>query len=264
MIEVNNVDVVFAAGGGVEKRALQGLSLKIEQGEFLTVIGSNGAGKSTLLSLLAGEVAPTRGTVRIGDDDVSHQTQHERASLVARVFQDPLAGTCASLTIEENLALAAHRGSRRGLRRAIGAHDRLRFKEVLEPLGLGLQDRLHTQIGLLSGGQRQAVSLLMASLSGSQLLLLDEHTAALDPATAALVMDITKRIVETARLTTLMVTHSMRQALDFGHRTVMLDGGRIALDIREDERKGKDASDLLRLFSQNSRRAFDDDRLLAA
>jgi putative ABC transport system ATP-binding protein len=264
MIRLRNVHVMFSPGTSTQKHALRGVDLDIREGEFVTVIGSNGAGKSTLLGLLSGEVRASSGDLSIDEVDVTSQSQHARAKLVARVFQDPLAGTCATLTIEENLALAARRGARRGVRFAIDAGDRHRFAQVLEPLGLGLEQRMRTQIGLLSGGQRQAVSLLMASLSGSRLLLLDEHTAALDPGTAELVLSITRKIVEQARLTTLMVTHSMRQALDFGGRTLMLDGGRIALDVCGAQRDVLDVPALLGLFSKASHKVLDEDRLLAA
>lgn len=263
MIELQDVEVVFGAGTPLEKHALRGLSVTLQDGEFVTVIGSNGAGKSTLLGVLAGAVGPTRGALRVDGRDVSAQNEEERAALVARVFQDPMAGTCAALTIEENLALAARRGSRRGLRLALNATSRDVFQRMVQPLGLGLERRLQTQIGTLSGGQRQAVSLLMASLAGSRLLLLDEHTAALDPGTAALVMRQTEELVGGRRLTTLMVTHSMQHALTHGSRTLMLDGGQLVLDIQGRQREGLRVPDLLQLFSKARSRPVDEDRLLA-
>ena len=264
MIRIADVHVVFAAGTVREKRAMNGMSLDIADGDFVTVIGSNGAGKSTLLCVLAGEVSPSCGRVLFDNTDVSRQTAHERAALVARVFQDPLAGTCGALTLEENLALAARRGRKRGLRLALGRTSRHRYAEILAPLRLGLEGRLKTQVCLLSGGQRQAVSLLMASMSGSRLLLLDEHTAALDPRTAELVLALTRKIVDGAKMTTLMVTHSMTQALEYGSRTVMLDAGRVVLDISGPERANTDVQGLLRLFSKASHRTLDEDRLLVA
>ncbi|WP_426398994.1 ABC transporter ATP-binding protein [Ralstonia sp. R-29] len=264
MIRVVDVHVVFEAGTVREKRAMNGMSLDIADGDFVTVIGSNGAGKSTLLCVLAGELSPTSGQVLFDNTDVSRQPAHERAALVARVFQDPLAGTCGALTLEENLALAARRGQRRGLKLALGRSSRHRYAEILEPIGLGLEARLKTNVCLLSGGQRQAASLLMASMSGSRLLLLDEHTAALDPRTAELVLSLTRKIVDGNKMTTLMVTHSMTQALEYGDRTVMLDAGRVVLDIAGPERAGTDVAGLLRLFTKASHRVLDEDRLLVA
>jgi putative ABC transport system ATP-binding protein len=264
VIEIDRVSVVFGAGTIQEKRALDSLSLKLDDGEFVTVIGSNGAGKSTLLGVLAGEADIADGSVRIDGRPVEHLSGHRRAPWISRVFQDPLAGTCATLTIEENLSLAAQRGRVRGLRISLDGSARLRFQTQLERLGLGLEGRLRDPIGLLSGGQRQAISLLMSALCSSRLLLLDEHTAALDPRTAALVLGLTNEIVAEKRLTTLMVTHSMRQALDFGDRTVMLDAGKIVLDVSGAERKGLDVAGLLARFSRATHRELEDDRVLAS
>src|SRR5690606_4905306 len=231
MIRVEGLNVTFHSGTPMETRALRGLDLEVPSGQFVTVIGSNGAGKSTLLNALAGEVVPQSGRVVINDEDVTRWSAPRRSALVARVFQDPLAGTCESLTIEENLSLAAARGRRRGLRLAIDRYAREEFRARLRSLGLGLENRLGDKVGLLSGGQRQAVSLLMATLRPMEVLLLDEHTAALDPKTADFVLELTNRIVTEQRLTTLMVTHSMRQALDMGERTVMLHEGKVVLDV---------------------------------
>jgi len=264
VIEIDRVSVVFGAGTIQEKRALDSLSLKLYDGEFVTVIGSNGAGKSTLLGVLAGEAEVSDGSVRIDGRPVEHLSGHQRAPWISRVFQDPLAGTCATLTIEENLSLAAQRGRVRGLRISLDGSARQRFRTQLERLGLGLEKRLRDPIGLLSGGQRQAISLLMSALCSSRLLLLDEHTAALDPRTAALVLGLTSEIVTEKRLTTLMVTHSMRQALDFGDRTVMLDAGKVVLDVRGTERKGLDVAGLLARFSRATHREMEDDRVLAS
>lgn len=250
MIEAKDIHVVFGRGTPLEKHALRGVDLTIPEGEFVTVIGSNGAGKSTFLSALAGDVIPESGTISIDGRDVTNWTTPKRAGLVARVFQDPMGGSCAALSIEENMALAAARGRRRGLGRALDGGRRHMFRDRIAELGLGLEDRLSDRMGLLSGGQRQAVSLLMATLAGSKILLLDEHTAALDPGTAGFVLQLTRRIVTEHALTTLMVTHSMRQALDHGTRTVMLHEGQVVLDVSGEERAGMDVPDLLALFAR--------------
>jgi putative ABC transport system ATP-binding protein len=263
MITVKDIHVTFGRGTPLEKHALRGVDLAIPEGQFVTVIGSNGAGKSTFLGALAGDVIAERGAIAIDDTDVTRWTTPRRAGLVARVFQDPLAGSCAALTIEENMALAAARGRRRGLGPALGYGRRNHFRDRIAELGLGLEDRLQDRMGLLSGGQRQAVSLLMATLAGSKILLLDEHTAALDPGTASFVLDLTRRIVRENRLTTLMVTHSMRQALDYGDRTVMLHEGRVVLDVSGEQRSGMDVPDLLALFArQRGGEDVTDDSLL--
>lgn len=262
MISLKGIDVVFGKGTPLEKRALRGIDLEIDQGMFVTVIGSNGAGKSTLLGVLAGDIAPTAGHVLIGGSDVTRKPTVRRAGLVARVFQDPLAGSCGALTIEENLALAERRGKRRGLTTALNARRRAEFRERIADLNLGLENRLGDRMDLLSGGQRQAVSLVMATLTGSQMLLLDEHTAALDPGMAEFIMGLTEKFVSESKLTTLMVTHSMRQALDFGDRTIMLHGGEIVLDVRGDERKGLQIEDLIEMFRKIRGQTLDDDELL--
>ncbi len=262
MIRVEGLAVTFHRGTPMETKAIRGLDLEVPTGQFVTVIGSNGAGKSTLLNAVAGEVVPQSGRILINDADVTRWPPPRRSALVARVFQDPLAGTCESLTIEENLSLAAARGRRRGLRLAIDRRSREAFRSRLQSLGLGLESRLGDKVGLLSGGQRQAVGLLMATLCPTQVLLLDEHTAALDPKTADFVLDLTNRIVTEQRLTTLMVTHSMRQALDMGERTVMLHEGGVALDVSGEARAGLDVPDLLAEFSRLRGRELADDSLL--
>ncbi len=263
MIVVEDIHVTFGRGTPLEKYALRGVDLTIPEGEFVTVIGSNGAGKSTFLGSLAGDVLAEQGRISIDGTDVTRWDTPRRAGLVARVFQDPMAGSCAALTIEENMALAAARGRRRGLALALGSDRRRNFRDRIAALGLGLENRLHDRMGLLSGGQRQAVSLLMATLAGSKILLLDEHTAALDPATADFVLDLTRRIVRDNRLTTLMVTHSMRQALDYGDRTLMLHEGRVVLDVAGEERAGLDVPHLLALFAkQRGGVEISDDSLL--
>lgn len=262
MIEARGLIKVFNRGTPMEAPALRSIDLDIPEGGFVTVIGSNGAGKSTLLNGLTGETRLDGGRIRIDGVDVTRWSAPKRARLVARVFQDPMAGTCEGLTIEENLALAAARGRHRGLRRALTPSTRARFREPLATLGLGLENRLGDRMGLLSGGQRQAVSLLMATLQPSKILLLDEHTAALDPATAQLVMRITEAIVTEHRLTTLMVTHSMKQALAHGTRTVMLHEGRVVFDVAGQQRQGLDVADLLNLFRRARGENLDDDTLL--
>ena len=262
MLSVKNLTITFNAGTPIETRALRGLSLDIPSGQFVTVIGSNGAGKSTLLNAISGDTGIDSGQVLIDDAEVTYQPVWQRASRVARVFQDPMAGTCEDLTIEENMALAQGRGLRRGLGRAVRTSMRAEFQERLATLGLGLENRLTDRIGLLSGGQRQAVSLLMASLRPSRILLLDEHTAALDPRTAEFVLKLTARIVASEALTTMMVTHSMRQALDVGERTVMLHQGNVVLDVSGEQRRGMDVPDLLALFQESRGETLADDGLL--
>lgn len=262
MIRVENLAVVFGQGTPLEKRALDGVDLEIGTGEFISLIGSNGAGKSTVLSAIAGDVQPSAGRIVIGDEDVTRQSTARRSARVARVFQDPLAGSCAQLTIEENLALAAARGRTRGLGRALSAGRCSSFRERVGELGLGLETRLQDRMGLLSGGQRQALALVMATLADSSVLLLDEHTAALDPGMAEFVVELTRRTVAEYRLTTLMVTHSMRQALELGTRTVMLHEGKIVLDVKGDQRAGLTIDDLVEMFRRQRGQALDDHALL--
>lgn len=262
MIRVEGLAVVFGKGTPLEKRAIDGIDFAVEVGEFVSLIGSNGAGKSTLLSAIAGDVTPSAGSVVIDGIDVTRQSTARRSSRVARVFQDPLAGSCGQLTIEENLALAAARGSLHGLKSAITAKRHAVFKERLAHLGLGLENRLHDRMGLLSGGQRQALALVMATLAKSSVLLLDEHTAALDPAMAEFVIELTRKTVAEFDMTTLMVTHSMRQALDLGTRTIMLHEGRTVLDVSGERRAGLDVEDLVEMFRQQRGKALDEDALL--
>ncbi|WP_072282025.1 ABC transporter ATP-binding protein [Rappaport israeli] len=262
MISASEMRVTFGRGTPLENRALQGLSLTLEAGEFVTVIGSNGAGKSTLLNALAGEILLDAGRILIDGEEVTHLSTHQRAAKIARVFQNPLLGTCERLSIEENMALAIKRGGKRGLSWAVKNRYKKRFQEALAHLNLGLENRLQDKMGLLSGGQRQAVSLLMASLTPSSILLLDEHTAALDPKTASFVIALTQEIVAQEKLTTLMVTHSMRQALDVGSRTIMLHQGRVVFDIADEARCGLGVADLLKLFEQQSGEKMGDDALI--
>ena len=262
MLKAQDLHLTFNPGTPIETLALRGMSLEIPSGQFVTVIGSNGAGKSTLLNAVSGEQGVDSGCIEIDGIDMTRLPVWARARQVARVFQDPLAGTCEDLTIEENMALAKMRGERRGLSFAVKPALREEFRAQLSTLGLGLENRLSDRIGLLSGGQRQAVSLLMAALQPSRLLLLDEHTAALDPRTAAFVLALTVRIVNEHKLTTMMVTHSMRQALDVGERTVMLHQGRVVLDVAGKEREGLDVHHLLDMFEKVRGEKIDDDKLL--
>ena len=264
MISCKNLHVTFNHGLATEKLALRGIDLTIPSGEFVTVIGSNGAGKSTLLNTIAGDIEATQGNIFFNDRDVTNLPATGRTKDIARVFQDPLAGTCGDLTVEENMALAYGRGKRGTLSFALNNKLRKIFQEQLSRLNLGLEDRLNAQMGLLSGGQRQSVSLLMSALQPSSILLLDEHTAALDPKTAALILDITSQIIEEKKLTVMMVTHSMRQALDHGSRTIMLHEGKIVFDLAGEERSGYEVKDLLNLFAQsrNDGEELDDDKLL--
>ncbi|KAI5913136.1 ABC transporter ATP-binding protein [Thauera sp. 2A1] len=262
MLRAQDLHITFNPGTPIETRALRGMSLDIPSGQFVTVIGSNGAGKSTFLNAVSGELRVDSGRIEIDGIDMTRQPVWERARHVARVFQDPMAGTCEDLTIEENMALAEMRGHKRGLGWAVKPALREEFRAQLATLGLGLENRLSDRIGLLSGGQRQAVSLLMAALRPSRLLLLDEHTAALDPRTADFVLQLTVRIVAEHKLTTMMVTHSMRQALDVGERTVMLHQGKVVLDVSGDERKGMTVKDLLAMFERVRGEQIDDDALL--
>jgi len=262
MLKLNNLHVTFSRGTALETCALRNLSLTINEGQFVTVIGTNGAGKSTLLNVVSGDLTIDSGSILINGKNVTNQAMHKRAKNVARVFQDPLAGTCEDLTIEENLSLAMRRGSSHNLKFAVNNNMRDIFREHLASLNLKLENRLNDRIGLLSGGQRQAVSLLMAALQPSQILLLDEHTAALDPRTADFVLDITKRIVTEKKLTSLMVTHSMRQALDVGDRILMLNHGQIVLDVSGDKRKNLTVQNLLDMFAKVCGEQIEDDALL--
>lgn len=264
MIRCEKLHVTFNHGLASEKLALQGIDLTIPSGEFVTVIGSNGAGKSTLLNTIAGDIETTHGNIFFDDRNVTNLHATSRTKDIARVFQDPLAGTCGDLTVEENMALAYGRGTRGSLSFALNNKLRKLFQEQLSRLNLGLENRLNTEMGLLSGGQRQSVSLLMSALQPSSILLLDEHTAALDPKTAALIMDITSQIIQEKALTVMMVTHSMRQALDHGSRTIMLHEGKIIFDISGKERSSYEVKDLLNLFALSNKNddELDDDKLL--
>ena len=264
MLELHQVCKTFNPGTVNEKAALNHLSLTLEEGDFVTVIGGNGAGKSTMLNAISGVWPVDKGAIRIDGVDVTELSEHRRAVYLGRVFQDPMVGTAGNMTIEENLALAARRGEKRTLRWGIKKSEREQFKELLRPLGLGLEDRLTAKVGLLSGGQRQALTLLMASLKKPKVLLLDEHTAALDPKTAAKVLELSDQIVEEHKLTTLMVTHNMKDAIAHGNRLIMLDAGRVILDIRGGDKKKLTVPELLARFTAASGEEVESDRLLLA
>jgi putative ABC transport system ATP-binding protein len=262
MLEIKDIYKTFNAGTINEKRALQGVSLHLKPGDFVTVIGGNGAGKSTLMNSVSGAYQVDEGKIYIDGKDVTHLPEHKRAQYIGRVFQDPMMGTAATMQIEENMALAARRGKLRTLRPGITKAERAEYKEMLKILDLGLEDRMTAKVGLLSGGQRQALTLLMATLKKPKLLLLDEHTAALDPKTAAKVLDVTERIVSRDNLTTLMITHNMRDAIAYGNRLIMMYDGKIVVDVSGEEKKNLTVEQLLNLFSQASGSDEADDKLL--
>ena len=262
MLELKNVSKTFNPGTINAKTALRGLNLKLNDGDFVTVIGGNGAGKSTMLNAIAGVFDIDGGSIVIDGEDITRRSEHKRAAFIGRVFQDPMMGTAPTMTIEENLALAARRGRRRTLAWGIRKAERSEFRDRLASLGLGLEDRMTTRAGLLSGGQRQALTLLMASLVKPRLLLLDEHTAALDPATAGRVLELSDEIVSEDHLTTLMVTHNMRDAIEHGNRLIMMNEGRIVLDIAGEEKKRLTVDSLLAKFSRAAGEDMVTDRVL--
>ena len=252
MLEIKNVYKTFNPGTVNQKVALNDLNLTLEDGDFVTVIGGNGAGKSTMLNAVAGVWPVDMGKIIIDGKDITRLPEHKRAAYIGRVFQDPMMGTAATMQIDETLALPPRRGAGRTLRIGITKKENAEYHELLKTLGLGLEDRMTSKVGLLSGGQRQAVTLLMATLKKPKLLLLDEHTAALDPKTAAKVLELTDRLVTTQKLTTLMITHNMRDALRYGNRLVMMHAGRIVVDVKGDEKKHLTVPDLLALFEKGA------------
>ena len=252
MLELRNIHKTFNPGTVNAKKALDGLNLTLHEGDFVTVIGGNGAGKSTMLNAISGTFAVDEGQILLDGKDITRLPEHKRAQYLGRVFQDPMMGTAATMQIEENLALAARRGQRRTLRKGITRAERENYREQLKILDLGLENRLTAKVGLLSGGQRQALTLLMATLRQPRLLLLDEHTAALDPKTAAKVLEATERIVSRSNLTTLMITHNMRDAITYGNRLIMMYDGHIVVDVSGEEKKHLTVEHLLGLFSQAS------------
>ena len=262
MLEMKNVRIVFNGGTVNEKVALNGVNLHLAEGDFVTVIGGNGAGKSTLLNCVSGAYAPTSGQIFIDGQEVTSMPEYRRAKLLGRVFQDPMMGTAGNMWIEENLALAHRRGKRRGLDWGISSAERAQYREQLARLGLGLEDRLSTKVKLLSGGQRQALTLLMATLQKPKLLLLDEHTAALDPKTARKVLELSEQIINESGLTSMMVTHNMRDAIRYGNRLIMMHDGRVVIDVSGEEKAHLTVESLIEKFSEVSGSDEVSDRLV--
>lgn len=262
MLEIKNVYKTFNPSTINEKKALKGIDLTLNEGDFVTVIGGNGAGKSTLLNMIAGVYPVDCGNIIIDGVDVTNLSEHKRAKYIGRVFQDPMTGTAADMQIDENLALAARRGQRRGLKFGVTRKERAQFKEILTNLDLGLENRLSSKVGLLSGGQRQAITLLMATLKKPKLLLLDEHTAALDPKTAHKVLGLTEEIVSKNNLTTIMITHNMKDAIAIGNRLIMMNDGKIIYDVSGEEKHSLTTADLLAKFKVTSGEDLDNDRIL--
>lgn len=262
MLELKNVSVIYGRGTVNQRNALDGVSLKADKGDFITVIGSNGAGKSTLLGAIAGSCPVSGGSIILDGEDITRKPEHKRACSIGRLFQNTLAGTAPGMTVEENLGLAYGRGSRRGLGRCISAQDRRLFKERLEMLGLGLENMLDVKVGVLSGGQRQAITLLMATMITPKLLLLDEHTAALDPKTAQQVMNITKQVVQRDNITTLMVTHNIAGALSAGNKTLVLNQGRVLTVLEGEKRAQLTPEGLMSLYGEDAAQALSDRMLL--
>lgn len=262
MLELIDVRKTFNPGTINEKKALQGINLHLNEGDFVTVIGGNGAGKSTVLNAIAGVWGIDSGMIKIDGVNVAHLSEHQRAKFLGRVFQDPMMGTAATMEIEENLAIAARRGHRRTLKWGITSKERAEYKEALASLELGLEDRMTAKVGLLSGGQRQAITLLMATFQKPKVLLLDEHTAALDPKTADKVLTLSDKIIRENKLTALMVTHNMQNAIDYGNRLIMMNNGNIILDVSGEEKKALTVDMLLKKFSELSGTGFANDRAL--
>ena len=264
MLELKNVKKTFNRGTINEKKALNGVNLKLNDGDFVTIIGGNGAGKSTTLNMIAGVYPIDSGTIVLNGDNISTKPEYARAKYLARVFHDPMMGTAAGMEIAENLALAYRRGKSRGLKWGISKKEKEIFHENLKMLGLGLEERMTMKVGLLSGGQRQALTLLMATLNQPKVLLLDEHTAALDPKTAKNVLDLTEKIVDEKKLTALMVTHNMKDAIKMGNRLIMMNDGKVIYDVAGEEKKNLKVSDLLAKFEEVSGGEFANDRMLLA
>ncbi len=262
MLEIKNVHKTFNPGTINEKKALNGVDLVLNEGDFVTVIGGNGAGKSTILNMVAGVYPVDCGSIVIDGIDVTKLPEHKRAKYIGRVFQDPMNGTAADMQIVENLALAARRGKKRGLAFGVTRKEKERYTQILKELDLGLETRLTSKVGLLSGGQRQALTLLMATLNKPKLLLLDEHTAALDPKTAHKVLSLTEKIINKNNLTTIMITHNMKDAINIGNRLVMMNDGKIIYDVSGEEKKNLTTADLLAKFKVNSGEELDNDRML--
>ncbi|HIX29824.1 MAG TPA: ABC transporter ATP-binding protein [Candidatus Blautia stercoravium] len=264
MLEIHNVHKTFNLGTINEKIALNGVNLNLNSGDFVTIIGGNGAGKSTTLNAIAGVWPIDEGNIIVDGVDLTRLSEHKRAVHLGRVFQDPMIGTAATMSIEENMAIAARRGEHRGLRWGISKKEREQYKDQLKELNLGLEERLSSKVGLLSGGQRQAITLLMAAMKKPKLLLLDEHTAALDPKTAAKVLEISDKIIEENQLTAMMVTHNMKDAIAHGNRLIMMHEGRVIYDVSGEEKKKLHVSDLLAKFEEASGGEFANDRMMLA
>ncbi|HIU74745.1 MAG TPA: ABC transporter ATP-binding protein [Candidatus Pelethocola excrementipullorum] len=262
MLIISNVEKTFNRGTINEKKALTGVNLTLNDGDFVTVIGGNGAGKSTMLNMIAGVYPIDRGKIILNGENISRWAEHKRAKFLGQVFQDPMKGTAANMEIEENLAMAYRRGRRRTLKWGLNKEERIKYKQALKVLDLGLENRMTSKVGLLSGGQRQALTLLMATLRKPELLLLDEHTAALDPKTAAKVLDLTEKIIDENKLTAIMITHNMKDAIRCGNRLVMMHEGRIIYDVSGEEKKRLKVSDLLEKFEQASGEEFANDRMM--
>ena len=262
MLELINLRKAFNPGTINEKKALNGVTIKLEEGDFVTIIGGNGAGKSTTLNAIAGVWPVDEGAILINGQNVTGLSEHQRAKYIGRVFQDPMTGTAATMEIQENLALAARRGQKRSLRWGITRKEKAEYHELLKTLGLGLEDRITSKVGLLSGGQRQALTLLMATLKKPQILLLDEHTAALDPKTAAKVLQLSDEIIAANHLTAMMVTHNMANAIEYGNRLIMMNDGRIIYDVKGEEKKHLTVDDLMKKFEEASGTTLNNDRML--
>ena len=262
MLNINHIAKTFNPGTITEKRVLTDVDLKLNEGDFVTIIGGNGAGKSTTLNAVAGVFTVDKGTIEVDGVDVTRLPEFKRAKYLGRVFQDPMTGTAATMNIEENMALAMRRGEKRTLRWGISNMERDMYREQLRTLGLGLEDRMSSKVGLLSGGQRQALTLLMAALRTPKLLLLDEHTAALDPKTAAKVLELTEKIVAEQKLTAMMVTHNMKDAIAMGNRLIMMNAGRVVVDVRGEEKKKLTREDLMQLFEKAAGQEIANDRML--
>lgn len=262
MLKLSNISMTFNEGTPDEKKAMDSVDLQLEKGDFVTIIGSNGAGKSSLMNVISGSLIPEVGGVWIDGNQVGHLPEYKRSQFIGRVFQDPMAGTAPSMTIEENLAMAYSRNKKRKLRIGVNKKRRSLFKDYLQTLNLGLEDRLTAKVGLLSGGERQALSLLMTTFTEPDIVLLDEHTAALDPSRAALITELTKDVVQKSGLTTLMVTHNMQQALDLGTRLIMMDKGQIIFDVRGEEKQSLTIEDLLHEFKRIRGTQFKNDRAM--
>lgn len=262
MLKLEKVSKTFNLGTVNEKKVLHEINLELDEGDFVTIIGGNGAGKSTLLNMISGLYPMDSGIITLDGENISLQPEYQRAKKIGRLFQDPMLGTAADMQILENLALAKRRGKKRGLAWGVTKEEKEEYRELVKSLGLGLEDRLTSKVGLLSGGQRQAVTLLMATLQKPKLLLLDEHTAALDPATSAKVLNLTEKIVNEQHLTALMVTHNMKDAIDIGNRLIMMYDGRIIYDVKGEDKKNLKVADLLKKFEEASGEEFVNDRML--